>query len=316
MNFSSISKFKENLKTPSLYLLIFFIILSPLSTKAGEPFRMNVLTSFLPIYIFTSNVVGDRKGVTIDLLIPGDVSPHDYQMKPSDMRRVERADVIILNGLGLESFLEGAINKKEIISPPFESAAKLPLITDNWDDHSDHHDHGHHHESEFNHHTWVSPKMAIIQVKNIVDFMSKVDPEGEKIYRENGNLYIGKLNKLQRDLEKTVQGVTNKKVVTFHSSFDYLARDVGLEIGDVIYKTSEKNISAGEMVSIIKLIKKNKIKVVFSEPQYSSRMADVLAKEGGAKVYLLDPVATGDADKDYYLKAMMKNLATLKEALQ
>lgn len=291
----------------SFCLLIVFFLLLPSTVHAGEAVRLNVLTSFLPIYIFTKNVVGEREGITVDLLIPGDVGPHDYHMRPSDMRRLGRADMIIINGLGIEDFLGDAMRNKS-----YESAGTLNLIPNRWDDHN----HDHDHEGNFNPHTWVSPKMAILQVSNIVGFLSSLDPAGEDEYRINAEAYIKKIQQIQTQMEEAVKALKKKKIVTFHNAFDYLARDLGLEIVDVIYKSAVEELSAGEMVKIIELIKKKKISVIFSEPQFPRRMAELLARESGAKVYSLDPVATGEINADYYEKAMRKNITVLETALQ
>lgn len=295
-------------------IFVFLCLLSPLPGHAGQAVKANILTSFLPIYIFTKNIVGDRKGVSVDLLIPGDVSPHDYHLRPSDMKMLERADAVIINGLGMEEFLIDAMKGKKSSRPPFESAAGLPLIPDKWGDHDHGHDHAH--SQEFNPHVWVSPKMAMLQVDNIINFMSSFDPDGEDTYRRNGEAYIQKLRGLQIKMEEAVKGTSKRKVVTFHSAFDYLARDLGLEIADVIYKATVDELSAAEMARLINLIKTEQIGVIFSEPQFPGRMAELLAKESGAEVYSLDPLDTGKMDADYYERVMMNNLSVLKTALK
>ena len=291
----------------SLFILISLFLLFPSTVSSTETAKLEVLTSFLPIYIFTKNVVGEREGVSVDLLIPGDVGPHDYHMRPSDMRRLSQADMIIINGLGIEDFLGDAMKNKS-----YESAGPLNLIPNRWDDH----DHEHDHESNFNPHTWVSPKMAMLQVTNIAVFLSRLDPSGKDEYRKNAEAYVKRLQQIQTEMEEALKTLKERKIVTFHNAFDYLARDLGLEIVDVIYKSAVEELSAGEMVSIIDTIKENKIKVIFSEPQFSKKMADLLARESGAKVYSLDPVATGEKNADYYEKAMRKNISVLKAALQ
>ncbi|MBE9536763.1 MAG: zinc ABC transporter substrate-binding protein, partial [Proteobacteria bacterium] len=203
-------------------LIILFFFIMPVVSAAG--LRLNVLTSFLPVYIFTKNVTAGIDGVNVDCLLSGDAGPHDYQMRPGDMRKVEAADIIIMNGLEVEGFLEDALENLKLKSPPLESAAYLPLIEmkDEEDDH--------HHDGNYNPHTWVSPKMAAMQVRAIAAYLGEVDPERAAIYRNNGDLYAKRLEKLHLEMVEMVDQLENRKIVTFHDAFDYLARDIGLEI--------------------------------------------------------------------------------------
>ena len=106
--------------------LLLFFVTAPIN--AGEGKGLKILTSFLPVYIFTKNVAGDREGIVIDSLLPDNVGPHDYQMRPSDMRKVSDADLIIINGLGLESFAEKIIAGGRSKGIVFESANGQQLL--------------------------------------------------------------------------------------------------------------------------------------------------------------------------------------------
>ena len=298
---------------------ILFFMSAPVYGEGRQ--QLKVLTSFLPIYIFTKNVVGERKGVELDSLLPDNAGPHDYQMRPSDMRKVADADIIIINGLGLESFAERILSEGRAKGIVFETAKGLPLLAaandEGGEEEGGGHDHaGHHgHDGDFNPHSWVSPKMAVIQVQNIIEILAHADPEGAGQYRENGAIYIDKLTALEGEMRDALKGVSSRKIVTIHSAFDYLARDLGLNLAGVIYHTPGEEPSAFQISALSRLIKEEGIKAIFSEPQFSDKMARLLAKETGANIFLLDPVATGTFSLDYYEKAMRKNLNTLKKAL-
>jgi len=308
-------KLNKNISSIVISVILF---LMAIPADAGERQELKILTSFLPIYIFTKNVVGERKGVKINSLLPDNAGPHDYQMRPSDMRKVADADLIIINGLGLESFAEKILAGGRSKGIVFESADGLPLLDVSGEEEEDDHDHAdhHNHEGEFNPHTWVSPKMAAMQVQNIIEILADADPEGASEYRKNGAIYIQKLIALQKEMEDGLKQLENRKIITIHSAFDYLARDLDLELAGVVYHTPGEAPSASQIAGLSKLIRKQGIKAIFSEPQYSDKMAKLLAKETGAKVYLLDPVATGTPSMDHYENVMRRNLNTLKKALQ
>jgi len=296
-----------------ILLILFFFSLPAASFAEG---RLNILTSFLPVYIFTKNVTAGVDGVDVGCLLSGDAGPHDYQMRPGDMRKVEAADIIIMNGLGVEGFLEDALENLKLKHLPLESAAGLPLIKTS-DEKGTHTEdkHGHNHGGNYNPHTWVSPKMAAMQVRAIAKYLSEADPDRAALYRRNGELYASRLEQLHLEMSKVVGELDNKKVVTFHDAFDYLARDIGLEISAVIQPAMEQ-LSAGDLVRLTAKVKANGISVIFAEPQFSKRTAELIAREAAIEISILDPVATGEMHPGYYEKVMRANLQRLKSALK
>jgi len=296
---------------PGIFPLLLFICLfhAAVPFSVAHAARLNILTSFLPIYIFTKNVVGSRPGVDVESLLPPDADPHDYQMRPSDMKKVVNADLIIINGLGVEGFIIDILGEGRTKESLFESSSGLPLIPADDQMH-------HHHDDEYNPHTWVSPEMAALQVKNIAEFLSKADPSGRAEYLTNAEKYIKTLETLQSEIVENVSRFSSRKIVTFHSAFDYLARDAGIEILGVIYSSPGEEPSAGQLASLINLMRENDVRLLFTEPFYSSGLPAIIAGEAGAQIYELDPVATGEFRNEYYVEAMRKNMFVLIEALQ
>jgi zinc transport system substrate-binding protein len=181
----------------------------------------------------------------------------------------------------------------------------------------DGHDHDHHHHGDMNPHFFSSPDQAIQQVRNIAEGLAKVDPKGEETYRKNAAEFSTRLAKLSEDFKAKTTTFPNRKIVTMHEVFDYLARDYGLEVVATIQEAPGLDPSAGAMRATIEKIKESKPAAIFTEPQYSERSAEVIAKESGTPVFKLDPVASGPADAgaDYYETKMRENLATLEKAL-
>ena len=162
---------------------IFFIALtlaSAPSAGAAEPLR--VLTSFLPMEIFTRNVVGDTPGVIVESMLPASMGcPHDYALTPGDMKKIASADLFIANGLGMEDFLGEPVRRaNRKIRIVETSAAVLPI--------RDAHGHG-----DVNPHAWVSPRNAILQVREIEKALSSAKPAGAASFRRNA---VGRLLEL------------------------------------------------------------------------------------------------------------------------
>lgn len=284
---------------------IFFIALtlaSAPSAGAAEPLR--VLTSFLPMEIFTRNVVGDTPGVIVESMLPASMGcPHDYALTPGDMKKIASADLFIANGLGMEDFLGEPVRRaNRKIRIVETSAAVLPI--------RDAHGHG-----DVNPHAWVSPRNAILQVREIEKALSSARPAGAASFRRNADAYVSRLSALAAEFDAAAKTFRRRNIVTFHNVFGYLARDLGLAVVGEIETAPGQEPSAGEIRKLSRTIREKKVPAVFSEPQYSPRLAEALAREAGVPVRMLDPVATGSPARTAYEDAMRRNLSTLKEVL-
>ncbi|MBL8026537.1 MAG: zinc ABC transporter substrate-binding protein [Fibrobacteres bacterium] len=261
-----------------------------------------ILTSFYPIYIMTINITDGVPGVkVVNLTKPQTGCLHDYQLTPQDMKTISTASMFIVNGGGMESFLNKTIKqypKLRII----EASKGVPLIKDS---------HGH-----TNPHLWVSVSGAINEVRNISNELAAADPANSDSYKKNGEAYIKKLEDLKAKFNDAVNSFSNKKIITFHEAFPYFAKEFNLDIVDIIEREPGSEPSAGELASTVRIVRKNGIKALFAEPQYPAKSAETIAKETGATVYILDPAVSGDMDKDAYVRAMEKNLTVLIKALK
>jgi ABC-type Zn uptake system ZnuABC Zn-binding protein ZnuA len=168
-----------------------------------------------------------------------------------------------------------------------------------------------------NPHVFASPRMAARMVENIAAALIRRDPAHADIYRKNADAYKGILMKLLEEFKVAADGFKSRRIVTHHAVFDYLARDVGLEIVAVVQEDPGQEPSAAEMLRLVQSIKETGAAALFTEPQYPSRVGETIAREAGISVAVLDPVASGpgDAPPDYYQTVMRKNLETLKRTL-
>jgi zinc transport system substrate-binding protein len=270
--------------------------------KKADDNTYTIVTSFYPIYIFTKNVIGDIAGVElVNMTEPQTGCLHDYQLVPADLKTLEKADAFVINGAGMEAFMDKVIKQQPDLAI-IEAAKGIELLKDD--------------SGEENPHVWVSISGAITEVKNIAEGLAASDTKNAAAYRENADKYV-KLLEQQRDkMHSQLDGLKNKDIVTFHEAFPYFAKEFGMNIVSVVEREPGTEPSTREQAELIDKIKETKVKVLFAEPQYSQKSAEAIAKETGATVYMLDPVATGErnAPADSYIKAMDDNLKVLVEA--
>ena len=274
-------------------------------TSAGAEKKFTIVTSFYPMYISTINITKGVAGVqVINMTKPQTGCLHDYQMTPEDLKTLEKANAFVINGAGMEQFIDKAM-KQQAQLQVVNGSKGIVLLKDE--------------KGEENPHVWVSISNAILQVQNITQQLSAIDTAHADQYKSNGDEYIKKLSVLRDKMHKSLDNVPHKDIVTFHEAFPYFAQEFNLHIVAVIEREPGAEPTPKELEETIRQIKEANIKALFAEPQYPSKAAEVISRETGAKVYTLDPAVTGDARPDAYndyITIMEKNLKTLQEALQ
>ena len=271
--------------------------------KAGDG-TFHIVTSFYPMYIDVINLTDGVEGVTVtNMTKPQTGCLHDYQLTTEDMKTLEKADAFVVNGAGMESFLDKVIKMQEGMTV-IDASRGIELMEE---------------DGEANPHVWLSITKDIEQVKNIRDQLKEADPAHADQYKANAETYLAKLEVLKAEMHAALDDVPHKDIVTFHEAFPYFAEEFGLHILGVIEREPGADPTPAELETTIEQVKALPVKVLFAEPQYSPAAAETIARETGAKLYSIDPVVTGEATpdaKDAYLDAMRKNMETLKEALQ
>lgn len=267
--------------------------------KADANFR--VVASFYPIYISALNVAGNIKGVEVSNMAPPSTGClHDYQLSTKDLKVIENADVFVINGGGMETFLDKVTQQLPNLKI-INASEGIHLLKDK--------------DGQDNAHVWVSVTNDIKQVQNIVAQLSAADPKDAAAFRKNGDAYITKLTALKNEMHEGLENIKTKNIITFHEAFPYFAEEFGLNIVDVIEREPGTAPTPAELNDTIKIVKQSGVKALFAEPQYPDDAAQAIAKETGAKVYTLDPVVSGDSKPDSYINLMEKNLKSLEEAL-
>lgn len=338
----------------SIALLSALALGSCASTPSGDPnttqddSKLQVTTTFLPITNFTKAVAGDRAQVT--QLLPNNIGPHDYQAKPEDVQKLAKADILVMNGLEMEAFLEDMVknagNSELAMVDSSEGIAVIPNEEEHGDEHKgekdehdhedhegeDHKDEGHaegkdhdeekdhaeggHDHGEDNPHIWLDPKRAIQQVENIRDGLIKADPDGKSTYEANAAAYIDELKKLDTEFTEQLKPYAGKTFVTYHDFADYFARSYDLKV-EYLVGIPHENASPEDVKRVINAASSSNLKTLLSEPQASGNPFTALAQDLKVQVGTFDPLETGGTDAleaDYYLSAMRANLKNLTTA--
>ncbi|MFZ3102989.1 MAG: metal ABC transporter substrate-binding protein [Desulfitobacteriaceae bacterium] len=295
----------KSIKILGLIILNLFVLsgCGASSVTNNNEKSLTIATSFYPMYVFALNVAQEIPNVKIiDMTKPITGCLHDYAVTPEDMKNLEGARFFITNGAGMESFMDKITSQMPNLKI-VDSSKGIQLIK------------GEGNEGD-NPHLWVSISNAIIQVGNIGDQLSSLDPTNAAKYKENTSAYIKKLKVERAKMHQALDGVKNRDIITFHEAFPYFAKEFNLNIAGIIEREPGSEPSAKELAKTIDKVKNLKVKALFAEPQYSTKAIDTIAKETGAKVYTLDPVVTGPMEADAYINIMDKNLKTLQEALK
>lgn len=304
--------------------------------------KMIVVTSFYPMYIATENVAGDCSAIEVkNLSEPQTGCLHDFQLTPEDMKLLSTADMFVINGGGMESFLDDVIrqypklNIVETIADEADEADTDGRETihgheetldhaeetghthsheEDADEHGNEegsHDHGHTHD---NAHEWMSVSHYRSQVEKIKDALCEAFPAYQEVFQENAKAYDDKLAALQAQQEEIARAASGTKIITFHEAYEYVAEDYGLDICYTMDLDEERQISAGEVADVLKEINENDVKIILAEELYGSKLAETIQKEADVNVYYLDTLVRGDYDKESYIKGMQDNINILKAA--
>ena len=275
-----------------------------------------IVTSFYPMYILTQNVAAGIDGVTVQNMAEQNVGClHDYQLQTRDMVTREGADALVINGGGMEQFMDKVLTLRAdlpVINAS-EGIEMLPSVSEH--DHDDHDDHDHDHEGEvMNAHVWLDPSLAMVQVRNIAKGLANADPEHAEAYRSNAEAYILKLEQLKADIAEQLAPYAGREIITFHEAFTYFADAFGLHVAGVIATEPGEEPSTRDIADTCDLVSELGIKTLFVEPQYPQKAAQTIARETGASIYTLDPCVSGDGSMESYENIMRENARVLTEA--
>jgi len=285
------------MRSPLLILILFCHFPALLARD-----QVHVITSFLPAYCFTCAIAGDA--ARVENLVSSSVEPHDYQLSPGDLRRLQTADLIVVNGLGLEPWLEkveAAVSGRKKIATLSDRIGSELLIAASGD--------------EINPHIWLDPALVAISATNILSALVTLDPLNSQIYAHNANAFIQRLHDLDQTIKSLLQPFRGKTFVTYHDAFPYFARHYELNLVGVVEQVAEVPPSARELTKLFNVIRREKVRAIFTEPLDPPRLARQIAEDAGIALGVLDTIETGPIDSSAYEKAMLQNAAALASLL-
>ena len=302
------------MKKSILIVLLSALLTLPACAPAGEAgARLTVVCTTYPIYLFASSLTEGVEGVAVERLDTGSTSClHDYTLSMADMKKLERADVIALNGAGLEEFLEDALATSDAAVIDCSMGVELleNLSHHHDEDGEDGHDHGH-----WDPHYWMDPSNARTMAANLRNSLVLLDPDHAAEYESNAvrteKILLHVEEETRTLVEKyPLQGVPG--LITFHDGFQYFAKAFHLPLLASIEEEAGSEASAHEIVEITELVKEYGIPVIFTEVNGSDATANAIRRETGCRVDRLTMLMDGpDSDLETYCSGITGNLEAI-----
>ena len=276
--------------------LALILLCAPLSgCAAREAERCDVLASTAPLRAMTAALL-EGTGLHCGLVVTESVSClHDYTLTVAQMEKVEQADVVVLNGLGLEDFMADALRTAKHTITASSGVETLPG------------------EDGEDPHIWLDPANCIIMCRNIAAGLSEFYPDKQAVIEQNLPAVTAEYAATQAYGEEALKGLSCRELVTFHDGFSYFARAFGLTIAAAMEIEEGSEPSAKELESVIRLVEDENIPAVFCEENGEQQTAETVAKQTGAGLFALtmgmDGGMSGCTDAIYH------NIDTIREAL-
>ncbi|MFS7389423.1 metal ABC transporter substrate-binding protein [Carnobacterium maltaromaticum] len=312
----------KSLKKGSLLiasLAILFIMVGCGNQEATkDSTKLQIVTSFYPMYDFTQNVAGDNAEVSV--LMKAGTEPHDYEPSAKDIAKIADSDVFVYNSKEMETWVSSVLTnidtKKTVV---VDSSQGIDLLEGNHSDdetEAEHEGHSHAHDP----HIWLDPVLAQKQVDTIKEGIIKADTKNKETYEKNALAYKEKLAALNEKFEMGLKNAENRTFVTQHAAFAYLANRYDLEQVAIAGLSPDQEPSPAKLAELNDFIKENNIKIIYFAETASPKIAKTVANETGAKLEVLSPIegiTQEEQEKGVdYIKVMEKNLEALEKAIK
>jgi zinc transport system substrate-binding protein len=311
---------------PFIIGLIFVMIITGCGNTSNggmKKDKVNVVTTFYPIYVFAQAIGGEDAHVVN--LIPTGVEPHDWTPRSQEIMSTSKAQLFMYNGAGLEGWVPNflvALNKDSKVKA-VEVSAGVKLIESTEDDGDDHGEVDSAESVKQHHidpHTWVSPKSALVMAENIKKSFIEVDPTNQSKYEQRFQELNDKLVELDHKFQSELAEMSKTEIVVSHQAFGYLTRDYGLTQHAIMGLSPDAEPRAQDIIKLADFVKKEGIQYIFFEELVSDRLAKTLAAEANIETMVLNPVEglteEQEKNKENYFTLMEKNLQNLIIALK
>ena len=297
------------------FILIILTFLLASNTCFSEEKR--IIASIKPLHSIILNVVKDEE---VDLLLGGALSPHDYMLKPSDMKKLQNADLVFyIDDSALETFLSRPLRTldKKVRKISLASKQNLTLLPIReggiWEKEDDGHDHSH---GEHDIHIWLGSENAIKITKHVVRELSRINPANKSVYKRNAQAFIERIKANRVKTKKKLEAIKDSSFIVFHDAYQYYDKEYNLNAAGSISLNPEISPTPQRINEIKLKIKKDAVECVFREPQFSSKIVQTIINDTNAKEGLLDPLGSDlKPGKDLYLKLINKLTEGLTDCL-
>jgi len=272
-------------------------------TGFAEKRQLKVLASFYPLYEFTKIIGGER--IEVSVIVPSGIEPHDWEPTIQDLQKMQNADIIVINGVGLEPWIIKLVS----VNPDIlivDTSNGIPLLEKD--------KHMFNNKIQTDPHIWLDPVLAKKQIQNVVDGLIRIDPQNTDYYQENANAYNTKLILLDNKIRNELSICVKKDFLAFHDAFSYFANEYGLNQNTIIGINPSEEPTAVTLQQIVQKAQNLDLHVIFTEEAVNPRISEVIADEIGAKVLTLSPIEIYEKNSDYIIR-MEQNLSNLKEEL-
>ena len=293
------------------------------TTENTESDKLQVVTTFYPMYDFTKQVAQDDAEVS--MLLEAGMEVHSFEPSSQMIAEIQDADVFIYNSPEMETWVPdvlASIDTSDMVVICASDA--ITLLEYEGEAHA--HDHeseekganaGHSHTVDP--HVWLDPVLAQTEVSTIAEGLAEADPDNAEDYLENAGIYNGKLNELDEAYRAAFEGTENRTFVTQHAAFAYLAARYDLNQISVTGLNAEVEPSAAALATLSDYVKANNISHIYFENNASSQTAEALAEEVGVELAVLSPLE-GITEEDQkkgsdYISVMLENLEALKKSI-
>ncbi len=260
-----------------------------------------VVCSFYPLRILAENVLKDVPGVRLETLAPaGTGCLHDFQLLPGDLRTLDGAVCLVINGAGMEDLFLPMLRREMPDLPLVDCSAGIALIDD---------------EEGPNPHIWLNTENARQMTENLCEGLSALLPDDADRIRRNADAYQARLAALHDELAAQLDGLPARDIVTFHEAYPYFALEFGLNVVASVTTEPDEAPSPRMIAETVEKIRARGLCPLFAEPGAPTDALEVIARETGQPVFELDPITDGDGDPGDYEAGMRRNAETLRTAL-
>ena len=289
--------------------LLTAIILGGLLLAVAVPARaqatrtLKIGVTLHPYYSWTSNVIGTLPGYEVRSILPGEIDAGDYQPRPEDIKKLADLDAIVVNGIGHDDFvmpmIKASANTRIVFIRPNELTPQIHAVRG----------------GGVNSHTFISFTNAIQQTYAIQKALAALRPQDAAALQRNAADYARRLRLIKARAAQQLAEAKITRVVTVHDGYGYLLQEFGLEVAGVVQPAHGLSPSATELRDMVQLLKREQIRVVFSEETFPAPLLKVLQDEAGVRVYTITHIASGEYTADKFEREMQNNADTMIRAL-